>query len=288
MTNICKNWTQWLKQTRFSHMNEVQVQQTINWLFAVRDLVISKANIQKGDKVIDLGCGTGLMGFGLIEKYQDNIEVIFSDKFQDCIDECEKLLSESDSAHKASFLKSDVLDIKLPDSTIDKAFTRSVLVHVLDKQAAMNEIARILKTGGTYCAFEPIIASNTRYHELTAPDLITDFAEFKKAEDEFMSDMNDPLTNFDANSIALNLDKAGFTDGDIDVSDTPSTYVATSDAIIQWFNSAPSPDRPTSKERFLKYFDEAKVDNYIKEVQMALDNKEITVSSKTMVIRAKK
>ena len=140
----------------------------------------------------------------------------------------------------------------------------------------------------TYSAFEPIIKSNTRYHELTSPDEITDWQAFKEAEDDFMTDINDPLTNFDAQSIAQNLDIAGFSDGDIDVQDTPSTYVAQKDSIIKWFDSAPSPDRPTSRERFLKYFDEKKVNNYILEVQKALGDKTITVNSKTIFIRATK
>ena len=288
MSNICKNWTQWLSQTRFAHMNEVQIQQTFNWLFALRDIVISKANIKAGDKVIDIGCGSGLLAFGVIEKFKDSVDIIFSDKFEDCLEECKKLLSQCDVPNKATFLQSDCLDIKLPDFSVDKPMTRSVLVHIVDKQKAINEIYRILKKGGTYSAFEPIIKSNTRYHELTSPDEITDWQAFKEAEDDFMSDINDPLTNFDAQSIAQNLDIAGFSDGDIDVQDTPSTYVAQKDSIIKWFDSAPSPDRPTSRERFLKYFDEKKVNNYILEVQKALGGKTITVNSKTIFIRATK
>ncbi len=288
MSDICKNWTQWLSETRFAHMDKIQIQQTFNWLFALRDIVISKAGIQTGDKIIDIGCGSGLLAFGVIEKFSDNVEVIFSDKFSDCLDECKKLLSECKVPNKATFLQSDCLDIKLPNCAVDKALTRSVLVHIVDKQKAINEIYRILKKGGTYSAFEPIIKSNTRYHQLTNPDEITDWQAFKEAEDDFMTDINDPLTNFDAQSIAQNLDIAGFCDGDIDVQDTPSTYIAQKDSIIKWFESAPSPDRPTSKERFLKYFDEKKVDNYIKEVQEALGGKTITVSSKTIFIRATK
>ena len=288
MSDICKNWTQWLKQTRFSHMSEVQVQQTFNWLFAVRNIVIEKANIKAGDKIIDIGCGTGLLSFGVLEKFQDSVELIFSDKFEDCLLECKKLLEESNIKHNATFLQSDCLDIKLPDFSVDKALTRSVLVHIADKQKAINEIYRILKKGGTYCAFEPIIKSNTRYHELTTPNEITDWRAFKEAEDDFMSDPNDPLTNFFFHSIAQNLDLAGFSDGDIDVQDTPSSYIATKEAIKQWFDSAPSPDRPTTKQRFLKYFDEDKVNNYISEVQNALHNKMISVNSKTIFIRATK
>lgn len=288
MSDICKNWTQWLQKTRFAHMNEEQIQQTFRWLFAIRDVVISKADIKKADKIIDIGCGSGLLGFGVIEKFKDDVEIIFSDKFEDCLEECKKLLGKCDVKYKASFLQSDCLDIKLPDCSVDKAMTRSVLVHIVDKQKAINEICRILKKDGIYSAFEPIIKSNTRYHELTNPDEITDWQTFKEAEDEFMSDMNDPLVNFDAQSIANNLDLAGFSDGDVDVCDTPSTYIATKNSIKQWFMSAPSPDRPTSKERFLKYFDEEKVNNYIEEMQNALHNKMITVNSKTVFIRATK
>lgn len=288
MSDICKNWTQWLSETRFSHMDEIQKEQTFRWLFALRDVVISNAGIKNNDKIIDIGCGTGLLSFGVLEKFQDNVELIFSDKFEDCLVECEKILKESNIKNRASFLQSDCLDIKLPDNAVDVALTRSVLVHIVDKQKAINEIYRILKQGGTYSAFEPIIRSNTRYHELCDPSSITDWEEFKKAEDDFMSDDCDPLTNFDAQTIAQNLDAAGFSDGNINVEDTPSTYVAKKEAIDKWFDSAPSPDRPTTRQRFLKYFDEKKVNNYIEEVKLALDNKMITVTSKTMFIRATK
>ena len=42
------------------------------------------------------------------------------------------------------------------------------------------------------------------------------------------------------------------------------------------------------KERFLEYFEEKKVDNFILEVQNALSNKEIKVSSNTALIKAMK
>ena len=42
------------------------------------------------------------------------------------------------------------------------------------------------------------------------------------------------------------------------------------------------------KQRFLDYFEEKKVDNFIKEVQIALSDKEITVSSNTALIKARK
>ena len=79
-------------------------------------------------------------------------------------------------------LQSPCEEIALPDNSVDKALMRSVLVHIVDKQPAINEIYRILKKGGHFCCFEPIIASNTRYWELTDPKNIRLYEDFKKAE----------------------------------------------------------------------------------------------------------
>lgn len=286
MENICKNWTQWLKETRFSYMTEEQKSQTLNWLIAIRDLLIQRAEIQKGDKIIDLGCGTGLMGFGVLEKFKDEVEVIFSDKFEDCIKECADFLEKLSIPHNASFLQSDCADIKLPDNSIDKAFMRSVLVHIVDKQPAISEVYRILKKGGSFNVFEPVIASNTRYHELVAPNKIDDYEEFKKAEDAFMSDSNNSLVNFDQNTLLEMLEKAGFEDGSVDVDTTASKYLADRETIEKWFVGKPSPSEKSMKERFMDYFPEEKVNKFIEQYVQALQGTEVEIKTNTIVIKA--
>ncbi len=286
MSEICENWSTWLKKTRFSYMNEAQVQQTLNWLIAIRDQVLFLADIKQGQKVADFGCGSGLLGFGVLEKFKDSVELIFSDKFQDCLDECSKILNETNSAHNAKFLLSDVADIKLGSNYLDRAMTRSVLVHVKEKQPVFNEFYRILKPQGMYCAFEPIISENTRYYELLLPDQVSDYFDFKRAEKEFMENPDDPLVNFSAKSLDENLTNAGFSEVTVNVQVVASKYIPTKEAILSWFIAPPAPDQKSMKERFLNYFEEKKVDNFIKEVQDALSNKEIKVSSNTALIKA--
>lgn len=286
MSEICKNWSTWLKKTRFSYMNEIQMQQTLNWLISIRDQVLIMANIQKGQKVADFGCGSGLLGFGVIEKFNDSVELIFSDKFQDCLDECKKILKESNNPSNVKFLQSDIADIKLESNYLDCAMTRSVLVHVKEKQPAFNELYRVLKPHGCYCAFEPIISENTRYYELLNEKEISDYNDFYKAEKEFMENPSDPLVNFNAKSLDENLINAGFGEVKVEVQKVASKYTPSAEAIINWFIAPPAPDQKTMKERFLQYFDEIKVDNFIKEVQIALGNKEINVSSNTALIKA--
>ena len=70
--------------------------------------------------------------------------------------------------------------------------------------------------------------------------------------------------------------------------DIVSKYIAQENAILNWFITPPAPDQKTVKQRFLEYFDETKVDNFIKEVQQALHNKEVTIKTKTAFIKAVK
>ena len=62
-------------------MSEVQKQQTINWLILIRNKVLELADIKNGEYVADFGCGSGLLGFGVLEKFEDRVKLIFSDKF---------------------------------------------------------------------------------------------------------------------------------------------------------------------------------------------------------------
>ena len=288
MEEICKNWSTWLKKTRFSYMNEAQMQQTLNWLITIRDQVLLLAEIKEGQKVADFGCGSGLLGFGVLEKFQDKVELILSDKFQDCLDECKNILTQSTTPNNVQFLQSDVADIKLESNYLDRAMTRSVLVHVKEKQPVFNEFYRVLKPQGLYCAFEPIISENTRYYELVNESQISDYSDFRKAEKEFMENPNDPLVNFNAQSLDKNLIDAGFNDVIVNVQAVASKYTPSKEAIINWFIAPPAPDQKTMKQRFLEYFEESKVDNFIQEVQNALGDKEISVSSNTALIKAVK
>jgi arsenite methyltransferase len=157
MSEIVKTWTEWLKNSRFSYMSEEQRQQTLRWLLNVRDIVLDRARLQKGETVIDIGTGSGLLGFGAYERLEGNGKVVLSDAFGDCLDECRKIAAECGIEDKLEFLQLDASDIKLPDESVDAVVMRSVLVHILDKAKPAKEFHRILKAGGRVSLFEPII-----------------------------------------------------------------------------------------------------------------------------------
>ena len=288
MSEICKNWTQWLKQNRFAGQTPEMIEQTTRWLEAVRDVILVYAEILPHETVIDIGCGTGLLAFKALELQDCKGKVIFSDKFQDCLDDCKRILDEAGVTQGYEMLLSPCEHIALPESSVHKALMRSVLVHIVNKQPAISEIYRILKPGGKFCAFEPVIRSNTRYWEILDPMFIDKYDDFKRVENEIMENPLDSLCNFDQDTLKMNLEIAGFSVSDVKVQEVASKYVVQAGMVPEWFNNPPSPGQPSTKERFLKHFDEKTVNKYMQDVQNYLTGREISLKTNAVFINATK
>lgn len=282
-----KNWTEWLKKSRFSYMSDEQKEQTLRWLFQVRDKILNRANLKDNDTLIDIGTGTGLLAFGAYDILKEKGHVIASDSFNDCIQEC-KAIADSINMSNIEFLLTDASDIKLPVKSVDVIVMRSVLVHILNKQTVIDECYRILRTGGRISLFEPILQTNTRNFELISPDCCNDYEKYKNAETLIMTNPNEPLTNFDESSLKENFESAGFKNIDIDLCVEKSTYPIKAANIDLWFNTPPSPNSLSLKQRFLQYIEEKEVNEYMSVLKRELDNKIVTIKSNSVYISAEK
>ena len=150
------------------------------------------------------------------------------------------------------------------------------------------EIYRILKPGGKFCAFEPIIRSNTRYWEILDPNFIDRYEYFKKAENEIMDNPLDSLCNFDEHTIQTNLEIAGFTIPEVKLQEVKSNYVVQPNMVKEWFNNPPSPTQPSTKQRFMKYFDYPTVEKFMSQVEEYLTGRSISLKTNAIFINATK
>ena len=288
MSAICENWTQWLKKNRFAGQTPEIIEQTTRWLEAVRDVILEYAEIQPYDTVLDIGCGTGLLAFKALEMQECKGNVIFSDMFQDCLNDCKKILDETGIKEGYELLKCPVEHIALPMSTVHKAVMRSVLVHVVNKQPAISEIYRVLKPGGKFCAFEPVIRSNTRYWEILDPAYIDKYEDFKRVENQIMEDPLDSLCNFDEKTLQMNLEIAGFSIPEVRLQEVKSNYVVLPNMVREWFVNPPSPTQPSVKDRFLKHFDFPTVEKFMMQVEEYLTGRSISLKTNAAFINATK
>ena len=106
------------------------------------------SHLKTGAVILEVGCGRGA-GAGLILKEFQPAVLQAMDLDIEMIGRAKDYLSP-EQVRRISFYVGDVLRLPYKDGVLDAVFAFGVLHHVPDWQGALGEIARVLKTGGTY------------------------------------------------------------------------------------------------------------------------------------------
>jgi len=216
MTNSNKDmWSQWLLHRRFGGDKTAMQEALTKYLYPWRDKILSHANLGEGEKLLDVGCGDGLIAFGALEKV-DTSRVIFSDISQDLLDHSQSLARETNLLERCQFLNASADDLSsITDATIDVVTTRSVLIYVSAKQQAFNEFHRVLKPGGRLSIFEPI----NRFAFPEPPDRFLGYnmepimeiaGKVEALYQSIQPPDTDPMTDFDERDLVRFAEQAGF------------------------------------------------------------------------------
>ena len=146
-------WASWLLSRRDGGDPDVR-RRFAPTLLAFRDGVLDRAAIAPGDRVLDLGTGYGLIGFGALERVGPTGRVVFSDVSAELLADCRRTAAGDP---RCEFVQTSADDLAgIPDDSIDVVTTRSVLMYLADKERAFAECARVLRPGGRLSIFEPI------------------------------------------------------------------------------------------------------------------------------------
>jgi len=149
-------WATWLLEWRFGG-DATQQQVVLDQLYPMRDLVLQHAAIEDGDVVLDVGAGDGLIALGALSLVGAHGIVIFSDISQDLLDVARSLVVQMGMLDRCRFLHAPAEDLSaFAAASVDVVTTRSVLIYVDDKRAALREFFRVLRPGGRLSTFEPI------------------------------------------------------------------------------------------------------------------------------------
>lgn len=111
----------------------------------IAEQIKQKTNITSG-KCLDAGCGTGALGRAIANITE--LHITFFDQSEDMLALAKKYANEEDIFHRSSFLKGDVHNIDIEDSSIDIVISRGSSPFWDDWNRAYSEIVRILKIGG--------------------------------------------------------------------------------------------------------------------------------------------
>ena len=117
-----------------------------------------RMRIGPGATVIDVGCGAGRHSF---EAYRRGADVIAFDQNAEELADVDTMLQamgaagEAPKSAKAQVVVGDALDLPYPDCYFDSVIASEILEHVPDDKAAIAELARVLKPGGTLAVTVP-------------------------------------------------------------------------------------------------------------------------------------
>jgi ubiquinone/menaquinone biosynthesis C-methylase UbiE len=120
---------------------------------AFLDRIIELAKLNENGTLLDVGCGTGTLLCEIAKRYH-NIDIIGIDVSQNLLDVAKQKIQQHGDQIELKI--ASVLELPYPDNTFNVVVT-SIMFHQLDieeKSKAVQEIYRVLKTGGRYVSAE--------------------------------------------------------------------------------------------------------------------------------------
>ena len=124
---------------------------------------VSKAKLQPGETVLDLGCGGGVDAIIASRLVGPNGAVFGLDMTAEMLDLAREN-SQTAGAQNITYLEGLIEDIPLPDESVDVVLSNCVINLSDDRPAALHEALRVLRPKGRFVvsdivAFEPVPAS---------------------------------------------------------------------------------------------------------------------------------
>ncbi|CCH33127.1 methyltransferase domain-containing protein [Actinosynnema sp. NPDC047251] len=110
------------------------------------DLVIDKLAVERGARVLDLGCGIGRPAVRLAER--TGAEVVGVSVSAKDVARAGETAAAAGLADKVSFRLADAMELPFEDGSFDAVFALGSMGHMPDRGDALKEVARVLRPGG--------------------------------------------------------------------------------------------------------------------------------------------
>ena len=112
------------------------------------DLVVRQARVRDGDRVLDIGCGTGLLSLKILRAADCSVTGV--DISEEMMSLFKDKIGKLGLSARVSLQQMDAAALKFADNSFDLVVSSVTLHHLKDKIPAFRNIHRILKPGGRF------------------------------------------------------------------------------------------------------------------------------------------
>lgn len=113
----------------------------MKWLF-------DNMNFNSGCKVLELGCGNGELWSNNLYRVGSDWDIVLTDFSEGMLETAKDKINDI----RFKFFKVDAQKIPFEDNSFDIVIANHMLYHIPDREIAIKEIRRVLKSGGTFYA----------------------------------------------------------------------------------------------------------------------------------------
>ena len=112
-----------------------------------QDKLLAMADLQPGEKCIDIACGTWLVSFEALQRIAGNGFVLATD-ISDNMVKIGNEMAKQKGCENIKFERMDAEELKVPDEAYDVALCALGLMYVPDPVKALKEMHRVIRRGG--------------------------------------------------------------------------------------------------------------------------------------------
>jgi len=117
-------------------------------------LTLSQARVQEGDTILDCAGGTGDLSIAMSKKVGEQGQVVLADINGQMLGVGRERVEDAGCMNNVRFLQANAESMPVASNQFDVITMAFGLRNVTDKQAALQELQRILKPGGTVYILE--------------------------------------------------------------------------------------------------------------------------------------
>jgi len=121
---------------------------------AARQTYLGLLDIVAGERVLDVGCGSGAVTRDIARRVGSRGRAVGLDPSPALLAVARQLAREAGLGDRVEFREGTALQLPFPDRSFDAAVCVTVLSHVLGGESAIPELARVLKPGGRLGVFD--------------------------------------------------------------------------------------------------------------------------------------